>query len=83
MVEDTEQSEQNKRWAVVLPPNSNEKQQAFSGQHSDGRVFLFYKRMILSGDVRDMREKGIEFVREPQTQLYGKVAVCSDLYGNL
>lgn len=30
-----------------------------------------------------MYEKGIEFVREPQTQPYGKVAVFSDLYGNL
>ncbi len=83
MVEDTEQPEQNKRWAVVLPPNSNEKQQAFIGQQSGGRVFLFLQTDDFERDVRDMREKGIEFVREPQTQPYGKVAVFSDLYGNL
>lgn len=94
LVEDTEQPEQNKRWVVVSPPNSNgtnlllarasnEEQQAFIGQQSGGRVFLFLQTDDFERDVRDMREKGIEFVREPQTQPYGKVAVFSDLYGNL
>lgn len=94
LVEDIEQSEQNKRWVVVSPPNSNgtnlllarasnEEQQAFIGQQSGGRVFLFLQTDDFERDVRDMREKGIEFVREPQTQPYGKVAVFSDLYGNL
>ena len=94
LVEDTEQLEQNKRWVVVSPPNSNgtnlllarasnEEQQAFIGQQSGGRVFLFLQTDDFERDVRDMREKGIEFVREPQTQPYGKVAVFSDLYGNL
>lgn len=93
-MEDTEQPEQNKRWVVVSPPNSNgtnlllarasnEEQQAFIGQQSGGRVFLFLQTDDFERDVRDMREKGIEFVREPQTQPYGKVAVFSDLYGNL
>lgn len=94
LVEDTEQPEQNKRWVVVSPPNSNgtnlllarasnEEQQAFIGQQWGGRVFLFLQTDDFERDVRDMREKGIEFVREPQTQPYGKVAVFSDLYGNL
>lgn len=94
LVEDTEQPEQNKRWVVVSPPNSNgtnlllarasnEEQQAFIGQQSGGCVFLFLQTDDFERDVRDMREKGIEFVREPQTQPYGKVAVFSDLYGNL
>lgn len=94
LVEDTEQPEENKRWVVVSPPNSNgtnlllarasnEEQQAFIGQQSGGRVFLFLQTDDFERDVRDMREKGIEFVREPQTQPYGKVAVFSDLYGNL
>ncbi|MEB6113493.1 VOC family protein [Kurthia gibsonii] len=94
LVEDTEQPEQNKRWVVVSPPNSNgtnlllarasnEEQQAFIGQQSGGRVFLFLQTDDFERDVRDMHEKGIEFVREPQTQPYGKVAVFSDLYGNL
>ena len=75
-MEDTEQPEQNKRWVVVSPPNSNgtnlllarasnEKQQAFIGQQSGGRVFLFLQTDDFERDVRDMREKGIEFVREP------------------
>lgn len=71
MVEDIEQSEQNKRWAVVSSPNSNEKQQAFIGQQSGGRVFLFLQTDDFERDVRDTYEKGIEFVRELQTQLTG------------
>ena len=30
-----------------------------------------------------MRDKGIEFIREPKEQDYGTVAVFKDLYGNL
>ena len=34
-------------------------------------------------DYDDMSSKGIKFVREPQEQKYGTVAVFKDLYGNL
>lgn len=71
LVEDTEQPEQNKRWSVVSSPNSNEKQQAFIGWQSGGRVFLFLQTDAFERDVRDTYEKGIEFVRELQTQLTG------------
>jgi len=30
-----------------------------------------------------MKEKGIEFIREPKLQDYGTVVVFTDLYGNL
>jgi uncharacterized glyoxalase superfamily protein PhnB len=29
-----------------------------------------------------MLERGVRFVREPQTEAYGTVAVFEDLYGN-
>jgi hypothetical protein len=30
-----------------------------------------------------MRDRGVEFIREPNTEPYGTVSVFKDLYGNL
>ena len=94
LVEDSYQAEQNKRWVVVAPPNSNgttillarasnSKQEAFVGNQSGGRVFLFLNSDDFWRDYHDMCAKGINFVREPKQQDYGIVAVFEDLYGNL
>ncbi len=34
-------------------------------------------------DYENLRQKGINFIREPKTEEYGTVAVFEDLYGNL
>lgn len=34
-------------------------------------------------DFKRFSEAGVEWVREPKVQSYGKVAVWKDLYGNL
>lgn len=94
LVEDTYQPEQDKRWVVVSPPGSvgttillakasKEEQEPFIGNQTGGRVFLFLNTDDFERDYRDMKESGIEFVREPKEQEYGKVAVFKDLYGNL
>lgn len=94
LIEDTYQPEQDKRWVVVAPPGSvgttillarasKPEQEPFVGNQSGGRVFLFLNTDDFWRDYRDMREQGIEFVREPQEQPYGWVAVFKDLYGNL
>ena len=94
LIEDTYQSEQNKRWVVVAPPGSagttillakasNYKQEKFIGNQTGGRVFLFLGTDEFWRDYNDMILKGIEFVREPVEQEYGMVAVFKDLYGNL
>lgn len=55
LIEDTYQPEQEKRWVVVAPPNSNgstlllarasnARQEAFIGNQAGGRVFLFLAR---------------------------------------
>ncbi|MCW3115195.1 MAG: Glyoxalase/bleomycin resistance protein/dioxygenase, partial [Segetibacter sp.] len=46
-------------------------------------VFLFLKTDDFWSDYYRMREKGVEFMREPTTESYGTVAVFADLYGNL
>ena len=93
LVEDTYQPEQDKRWVVVSPPGSNgttillarasnETQEAFIGNQSGGRVFLFLGTDDFWRDYQEMKEKEIEFVREPKEMDYGTVAVFLDLYGN-
>lgn len=94
LVQDIYQPEQDKRWVVVAPPGSaestlllakasNDEQAAFIGNQSGGRVFLFLGTDDFQRDYDQMRERGIEFVREPKTEAYGTVAVFKDLYGNL
>ncbi len=94
LIEDTYQPEQDKRWVVVAPPNSigttlllarasKPEQEAFIGNQSGGRVFLFLSTDDFRRDYDDMVERGINFVREPKEAGYGTVAVFEDLYGNL
>jgi len=93
LIEDTYQSEQDKRWVVVSPPGSNgvtlllaraskPQQIDFIGNQAGGRVFLFLNTDDFWRDYDQMVEKGIKFIRPPKEQDYGTVAVFEDLYGN-
>jgi len=94
LIEDTYQPEQDKRWVVVSPPGSRgvalllaraskPEQDAFIGNQTGGRVFLFLNTDDFWRDYKRMVAEGIKFVRPPQEQDYGTVAVFKDLYGNL
>lgn len=94
LIEDTYQPEQDKRWVVVAPPGgkgttlllakaSKPVQEAFIGNQSGGRVFLFLNTDDFWRDYNNMIDHGIEFVRAPKEAEYGTVAVFKDLYGNL
>ena len=93
LLEDTYQPEQNKRWVVISPPGSvgttlllakavTTEQEAFVGNQSGGRVFLFLNTDDFWRDYDNMVANGIKFVREPKSAPYGMVAVFEDLYGN-
>jgi catechol 2,3-dioxygenase-like lactoylglutathione lyase family enzyme len=93
LVEDTYQPEQDKRWVVVSPPGSKgvtlllaraskPEQHNFIGNQAGGRVFLFLNTDNFWRDYKQMVSDGIKFVRLPQEQDYGTVAVFEDLYGN-
>lgn len=94
LVEDTFIPEQNKRWVIVGPPDGNgsnillarastSEQEKFIGNQTGGRVFLFLQTDDFWKDFQEMKENGIEFVRDPEEAGYGTVAVFKDLYGNL
>ena len=94
LVEDTYLPDQDKRWVVVAPPNStgaslllaratSDDQRAAIGNQTGGRVFLFLHTDDFWRDYRQLQSRGVEFVRQPQDEPYGTVAVFRDLYGNL
>ena len=94
VLEDFEQPEQNKRWIRVAPKGStgpalvlgrakNESEKAAIGNQTGGRVFLFLHTDDFWRDYKNLKSKGVEFVREAKEEVYGTVAVFKDLYGNL
>lgn len=94
LLEDIYQLEQNKRWVVVAPPGgigatlllakaSQPEQEAYVGNQTGGRVFLFLNTDDFWRDYERLRAHGITFIREPKDAEYGMVAVFEDLYGNL
>lgn len=93
LLEDTVLSE-TKRWVKVAPPGggqcclllakaATEEQKTRVGNQTGGRVFLFLYTDDFWRDYTDMQQKAINFVRPPEEQPYGTVAVFEDLYGNL
>ena len=93
LVEDTYQPAQDKRWVLIEPPGSSgtqvllarattPEQERAIGNQTGGRVFLFLRTDDFWRDYYSMRERGIEFIREPKAESYGTVSVFKDLYGN-
>lgn len=93
LIEDTRLSPE-KRWVRVSPPGAtecclllaraaNEHQLTRVGDQTGGRVFMFLYTDDFWRDYEQMCSRGIEFVRPPQKEPYGTVAVFRDLYGNL
>jgi catechol 2,3-dioxygenase-like lactoylglutathione lyase family enzyme len=96
LVEDSYQPAQDKRWVTIRPPGaaadattillaraSTPEQQAFIGNQSGGRVFLFLATDDFQRDHAAFTAAGVTWIRPPAVQPYGKVAVFADLYGNL
>ena len=96
LVANEDQPEQDKRWVLIAPAGasndgaaillaraSTREQEAFVGNQSGGRVFLFLRTDDFERDYAAFRASGVRFVREPKHADYGQVAVFEDLYGNL
>jgi catechol 2,3-dioxygenase-like lactoylglutathione lyase family enzyme len=92
VVEDTRLSD-TKRWVLVAPPGAQgtnlllarattPEQESRIGNQTGGRVFLFLHTDDFWRDYHQMIARNVKFIREPQEQEYGTVAVFEDLYGN-
>ena len=81
-----------KRWVVVRPPGAQtgillaradgEQQSAIVGHQHAGRVGFFLKVNDFDAYYDRMIAAGVEFVRAPRTEPYGRVAVFVDIAGN-
>ena len=89
LVEDTPQGD--KRWVVVSPGEGaslllaqadTDQQSARIGDQTGGRVGFFLNTDNFDRDHARMTEFGVKFLETPREEVYGKVAVFEDLYGN-
>ena len=68
---------------ILLARPSNVEQEGWIGNQCGGRVFLFLATDDFDRDFKRFSDAGVEWKRPPKTEVYGKVAVWKDLYGNL
>ena len=83
-----------KRWVTISPAGGREgcrlllakavddAQRRAIGSQSGGRVFLFLTTDDFDRDHARMKAAGVVFCETPRREVYGKVAVFEDLYGN-
>ena len=92
LIEDTDMGN-GKRWVIVAPAGgqgaslllakaANEEQAAHVGNQTGGRVFLFLHTTDFEDDYRHMLAHGVKFAEQPREEVYGRVVVFYDLYGN-
>lgn len=84
--------ENGKRWVLVAPKGAqtaillakaaNERQQAFIGNQTGGRVGYFLHTDDFARDHAAFLERGVHFCESPRHEPYGSVAVFEDVYGN-
>lgn len=92
LVEDTDMGG-GKRWVIVAPAGgqgaslllakaANDEQLSRVGNQTGGRVCLFLHTSDFEGDYAHMQAHGVKFAEAPRQEVYGRVVVFYDLYGN-
>ena len=92
LIEDTKMSE-TKRWVVVAPDTNQgaalllaqaatPEQSAAIGNQSGGRVMFFLYTDDFDRDYARMAKHNVTFTEEPRHEVFGKVVVFADKYGN-
>jgi catechol 2,3-dioxygenase-like lactoylglutathione lyase family enzyme len=81
-----------KRWVVVRPPAAQtglllaradgDEQQAIVGNQHAGRVGFFLRVDDFDAHYKRMTAAGVEFVKPPRDEPYGRVTVFLDIAGN-
>jgi catechol 2,3-dioxygenase-like lactoylglutathione lyase family enzyme len=81
-----------KRWVVVRPPGAvtgillaradGEDQMLTVGHQFAGRVGFFLRVADFDASYARLVDAGVEFVRPPRSERYGRVAVFRDVEGN-
>ena len=81
-----------KRWVVVRPPGAQtgillaradgDRQEAAIGDQMAGRVGFFLRVDDFDAAYVRMVDAGVEFMKQPRVEPYGKIAVFRDIAGN-
>jgi catechol 2,3-dioxygenase-like lactoylglutathione lyase family enzyme len=93
VIEDTFLND-TKRWVLVAPKGAqgfslllakaaNKEQLDRVGNQTGGRVFLFLNTDNFERDYQNLLDNQVEIIRKPTIEVYGKMAVFADIYGNL
>lgn len=91
LIEDTELTPE-KRWVVVSPSKesakillakaANDRQKSAIGNSTGGRVGYFLYTTNFDETRESYKAQGIEFMEAPRQEIYGRVVVFKDRYGN-
>jgi catechol 2,3-dioxygenase-like lactoylglutathione lyase family enzyme len=91
LLEDTKLTDE-KRWVRIAPPNAGtclllaradtEAQNNAIGKAAGDRVAFFLFTDDFAAKHAHMIEAGVHFLEQPRNEVYGIVAVFTDLYGN-
>lgn len=82
-----------KRWVRVAPAGEGgtclllakavgTEQESRIGNQTGGRVFLFLHTDDFQRDFEAFKSRGVKFLEQPRDEVYGRVVVFEDLYGN-
>lgn len=93
LIEDTK-LDAVKRWVLISPSleaetkillarAGNEEQISRIGNQTGGRVFLFLHTNNFESDYQNLLNNDVKIKREPKVEIWGKVVVFEDKYGNL
>ncbi|NET32137.1 MAG: VOC family protein [Cyanothece sp. SIO1E1] len=72
-----------KECGIVFIKAQSEQEKATVGKQGAGQVLMILQTDNFSRDYEHMQKKGVEFMEVPRTEMYGKVVIFKDLYGNL
>ena len=92
LIEDTPLGDAQ-RWVLVSPNSgaqtclllaraADDEQQSAIGHQAGGRVFLFLKTDDFDADFERFASAGVRFLEALRDEVYGKVAVFADPFGN-
>lgn len=85
---------EEQRWVQVRPKGASEsgivfikattvQELATIGKQGAGQVLMIIQTDNFARDYERMQEKGVTFLELPRKEVYGKVVIFQDLYGNL
>lgn len=72
-----------KECGIVFVKAQNEQEKATIGKQGAGQVLMILQTDNFTRDYEDMKQKGVVFIEQPRSEVYGKVVIFKDLYGNL